>query len=448
MRLAQAKVHFVGIGGIGMCGLAELLARMGAKVSGSDLAENANTKYLQGLGVTVFYGHNESNITDSDVVVYSSAIKSSNPEIMAAKAKRVPLIARAEALAEIMRLKRGIAVGGTHGKTTTTSMLASVFIHAGLEPTVFVGGRFDLIKSTARLGSGEWMIAEADESDGSFSKLSPEIVVVTNIDNDHMDFYKSEQELHKAFLKYAELVPFYGVAVVCGDDPVVRKVFADFPKAILTYGFSADNDLVISGSNRNFRVEFQNRFLGEISLQLPGKHNARNACAAILVGLRAGISFSEIARGLNEFRGVDRRFQLKGHVHEKPIYDDYGHHPTEIKAVLEAFREKFSKEKLLVVFQPHRYSRTQICWDQFLDSFKDADEVLILDIYPAGEKPIDGVDSKSLVSQIQHPYVKYLPRDEKMLAKIQERFSENQVLITLGAGDVNKIGPDLLDRMK
>ncbi len=311
MRLAQAKVHFIGIGGIGMCGLAELLKNMGGHVSGSDLSENAQVQRLRTLGITVQIGHAPENVSDAEVVVYSSAVKPDNPEFREARRLKIPLIPRAEALAEIMRLKRGIAVGGSHGKTTTTSMAAAVFLHAGAQPTIVVGGRLDLIKSTALLGQGDWLIAEADESDGSFSRLSPEIVIVTNIDNDHLDYYGTVAQLKRAFFDFAMRVPFFGLAIVCGDDTAVRETFRDYGKRILTYGFSAENDVRISGERGQYEVFREDEKLGVFRLQLPGRHNALNATAALLAGLEAGFSFAVCSAGLESFAGVDRRFQFK-----------------------------------------------------------------------------------------------------------------------------------------
>ena len=357
MKLETAKFHFIGIGGIGMCGLAELLNNIGAVVTGSDAGVNANTERLQSLGIKVFKGHHASQVGDADVVVYSSAIGFTNPEIIEARTKQIPLIPRAEALAEIMHLKRGIAVAGTHGKTTTTSLISSVFLEADLNPTIVVGGRFERINSTALLGSGEWLIAEADESDGSFNKLSPEIAVITNIDSDHMDHYKTFENLKKAFNEFAHRVPFYGLLIVCGDDPVVREIFLNYPKRILYYGFNSTNDYVIEGekgSYKFFKNEENKKFLlGQFNLNTPGRHNALNAAASIAVGLAAGITFDQCAHGLEKFEGVDRRFHFKGQAGAIKVYDDYGHHPTEVKAVLQAFKEKYDKNRVVEIGRAH-----------------------------------------------------------------------------------------------
>ncbi|HEY1078934.1 MAG TPA: UDP-N-acetylmuramate--L-alanine ligase [Bdellovibrio sp.] len=450
MKLQHAKFHFVGVGGIGMCGLAELLHNIGAKVSGSDIAENANTDRLKDLGVKIYKGHAAANIGDADVVVYSSAIQYGNPEISEARARQIPLIPRAEALAEIMRLKRGIAVAGTHGKTTTTSMTSAIFLEAGLKPTIVVGGRFELIKSTAMLGTGEWLVAEADESDGSFNKLSPEIAIITNIDADHLDHYKTFENLQKAFHDFALKVPFYGKIIACGDDPIVRQIFEHFPKRIEFYGFDERNDLVLSGEQgkyslyRNDRLLGAKTLIGDFKLNVPGRHNALNAVAAISSGMAAGISFADCAKGLQRYEGVDRRFHFKGEKSGIRVYDDYGHHPTEVRAVLQAFREKYPDKRLVVFFQPHRYSRTEHCWHDFTTAFKEADEVLLTDIYPAGEAPIPGVTSEKLAQEMKHEHTQYFVRDERSTQKILGLLKSGDVFITLGAGDGWKLGMDVL----
>ncbi|MCM2282802.1 MAG: UDP-N-acetylmuramate--L-alanine ligase [Bdellovibrionaceae bacterium] len=445
MKLAQARVHFIGVGGIGMCGLAELLHNMGTRVSGSDLAENAHTQRLRAMGIEVHIGQKPENVQSAEVAVYSSAVKSDNPEFREARQRKIPLIPRAEALAEIMRLKRGIAIGGSHGKTTTTSMTASIFLEAKAEPTIVVGGRLDLIKSTALLGQGEWMVAEADESDGSFLRLSPEMAVVTNIDNDHLDHYGTVENLKKAFHDFASRIPFYGLAIVCGDDPIVRDVFQDFPKRVLFYGFGENNDLRLRGEKSEYQVFLGNVRLGAFRLQVPGKHNALNAAAALAAGLEAGLSFDVCAKGLQAFGGVDRRFQFKGQAGGVDIYDDYGHHPTEIQAVLAAFREKFPGRRIVTVFQPHRYSRTLLCWDQFRDCFKEADRVLICDIYAAGEMPIKEITSERMVSEVRHTSARHLPNTLDRVAEIRRELKSGDVFVTLGAGDVWKLGMSVLE---
>lgn len=453
MRLQKSKFHFVGVGGIGMCGLAELLHNMGAIVSGSDLAENANTERLKDLGVKIFKGHSPAHVGDADVVVYSSAIQYTNPEIADARAKQIPLIPRAEALAEIMRIKRGIAVAGTHGKTTTTSMTSAIFLEAGLKPTIVVGGRFELIKSTALLGSGEWLVAEADESDGSFHKLSPEIAIITNIDSDHLDHFKTFDNLQRSFYDFALRVPFYGTSIICGDDPKVHVLFENFPKRTHFYGFDEKNDIILQGENgkyslfrRDYKTENKTK-LGDFELKVPGRHNALNATAAILAGLAAGIDFAICARGLQRFEGVDRRFHFKGEKKGIRIYDDYGHHPTEVRAVLQAFREKYPERRLVVFFQPHRFSRTQHCWHDFTTCFNQADEVFVTDIYPAGEAPIPGIQSEKLVEEMKHEKAEYFIRDLQSSDKILNRLQSGDIFITLGAGDGWKLGLEVLNKL-
>lgn len=450
-RLGQARFHFIGIGGIGMCGLAELLHNIGATVTGSDANENANTDRLKSYGIKIFKGHQAQNIAKADVVVYSSAIHKSNPEMIEARAQDIPLIPRAEALAEIMRLRRGIAVAGTHGKTTTTSLISSIFLEANQNPTIVVGGRFERIKSTALLGTGEWLIAEADESDGSFNKLSPEIAVITNIDSDHMDHFKSFENLKKAFLDFAYRIPFYGIMIVCGDDPSIKEIFANYTKRILYYGFNPDNDYVLQGEKGTYQL-FKNSKLDSIKLNLgtfhlntPGRHNALNATASMIVGLTAGLDFSVCALGLEKFEGVDRRFHFKGEVAQVKVYDDYGHHPTEVRATLQAFREKFEKNKLVVYFQPHRYSRTEHCWQDFKTCFTQADVLLLGDIYAAGETAIPGIHSEKLVQEINHPKAFYCPKNESQILTILNNLNPGDVFVTLGAGDGWKLGLDVLE---
>jgi UDP-N-acetylmuramate--alanine ligase len=449
VRLAKAKVHFIGIGGIGMCGLAELLHNMGAKVTGSDASENAQTNRLKKMGITVFQGHDLKNVSDSEVVVYSSAVKTDNVEYKEARRLKIPLIRRAEALAELMRLKRGVAIAGTHGKTTTTSLTASVFLKGSMDPTIVVGGQLAVIKSTAQLGKGEWLIAEADESDGSFTHLSPEIVIITNIDNDHLDYYKTLETLKAAFMDFALRIPFFGVAIVCGDDPSLRELFAQFGKRWISYGVGLDNDYVLQKQKDHWRVLHQGKSLGELRPKMPGQHNALNSLAALLAGLEAGVSFSTAAEAVAEFGGVDRRFQHRGEVAGVDIYDDYGHHPTEVKAVLSGFKERFPDRHLVTVFQPHRYSRTQNCWNDFTTCFKDTDALFLLDVYAAGEKPIDGIDSKTLSQAVDHPKCKYVSRSEDpQLSEVLAALRPGDILLTLGAGDISRLGEQMMVRLR
>lgn len=441
-----------------MCGLAELLHNIGATVTGSDASDNANTERLKSLGIKVFKGHAGENVGAANVIVYSSAIKFSNPEMVQARAQDIPVIPRAEALAEIMRLRRGIAVAGTHGKTTTTSLISSIFLEAGQNPTIVIGGRFERIKSTAILGTGDWLIAEADESDGSFNKLSPEIAVITNIDSDHMDHFKSFENLKKAFLDFSYRIPFYGLVVVCGDDPDVRDLFAHFSKRIMFYGFDPKNDYVLEGEKSAYTVYKNNHAtgtkekLGSFKLpHAPGRHNALNATASLVASIAAGISFEMCAKGLENFEGVDRRFHYKGEANQVKVYDDYGHHPTEVRAALQAFREKFEGQRLVVYFQPHRYSRTELCWQDFKTCFSQADVLLMGDIYAAGEAPIPGITSERLLAEIKHEHgflSQKEPQGSTQTEEILKQLKPNDVFLTLGAGDGWKLGLDVLEHLK
>lgn len=444
MRLAKARVHFIGIGGIGMCGLAELLHNLGAQVTGSDASENSQTRRLLQMGIRVSLGHSEVHIGDAEVVVYSSAVRENNVEYMAARRNKIPLIRRAEALADMMSLKRGIAIAGTHGKTTTTSLTASVFLKANLDPTIVVGGRLDIIKSTAQLGQGEWLIAEADESDGTFTHLSPEIVVITNIDNDHLDHYKTFDNLQAAFLDFALRIPFYGVAIICGDDPSLRKMFSRFGKRWISYGTEAQNDYVLKKAEDHWTVTCEGHKIGELRPAMPGQHNALNAMAAILVGMQAGVSFEVASQAISEFQGVDRRFQLKAQVRGIDFYDDYGHHPTEIRAVLAGVKEKFPDRRLVTLFQPHRFSRTQLCWAEFKSCFALTDVLYLLDIYPAGESPIEGVNSQALAQEISHIKAEAISREE-IESKVLKSLKSGDVCLTLGAGDISRLGEQMTE---
>lgn len=448
MRLAKARVHFIGVGGIGMCGLAELLHNLGAQVTGSDASENSHTVRMKNLGIQIFKGHDAGNLGECEVVVYSSAVKEDNVEYKEARKRKIPLIRRAEALAQIMNLKRGIAVAGTHGKTTTTSLTSSIFLNAGLDPTIIVGGRLDVIKSTAQLGKGEWLIAEADESDGSFTHLSPEIVIITNIDNDHLDYYKTFQNLERAFLDFALRIPFYGVAIVCGDDQNLHKLFQQFGKRWISYGLEKHNDYVLIQRDGFWEVQHLGEKIGEMRPSMPGRHNALNSLAAILAGMQAGVPFATGAAAIGQFGGVDRRFQHKATIRGIDFYDDYGHHPTEVRAVLSGFKERFPQRRLVTVFQPHRYSRTQICWEDFLKCFKDTDVLFITDIYAAGETPIEGVSGQKLSEQVDHPACQFISRKEDpQLNQVREFLKPGDILLTLGAGDISKLGEQMTETL-
>lgn len=445
MRLAQSKVHFIGIGGVGMSGLAELLHNLGAEVTGSDLSDNPLISRLEEMGVPIYHSHQAENVHGADVVVYSSAIKSHNPEFAEALKKNIPLIRRAEALAELMRLKRGIAVAGSHGKTTTTSIISSILIESGMDPTIVVGGRLEWIQSTAQLGKGEWLVAEADESDGSFNRLSPEVVVITNIDNDHLDHYGSFDVLVGAFLEFASRIPFYGSVIVCGDDSSLRSLFSDFGKKTITYGFAPENNFQLSRGETlglwKVRTPDDEEF--QFQAPMPGEHNALNSLAAILASHQAGLSLEVCAKLVTQFKGVDRRFQHKSKVRGVDFYDDYGHHPTEVLAVLKSFKDQFPQRRLITFFQPHRYSRTKICWTDFLKSFDKTDFLYLLDIYPAGEAPLEGITSVALLEEMKHSQGKIFHRTLEEIQSAAQVFQEGDVVLTLGAGDVYKLSSDL-----
>jgi UDP-N-acetylmuramate--alanine ligase len=404
------RIHFVGIGGIGMSGIAEVLLNLGYKISGSDLKISSVTQRLGSLGATIFEGHAAENIAGTEVVVTSSAVAQENPEVLEAHRLHIPVIPRAEMLAELMRLKYGIAVAGMHGKTTTTSMIAAVLAAGGLDPTVVVGGRVDAMGSNARIGNSEYLVAEADESDRSFLKLSPVLSVVTNIDREHMDCYRNMRDVKKAFLDFMDRVPFYGVIVVCNDDPILRRLLPQIRRRTVSYGTRRGSDFQIKlgkstfeSAERqpisHFRVGFGERDLGEFRLHVPGVHNVLNATAAIAVGIGLDIEADNIRLALEKFRGVDRRFQLRGKAAGISVIDDYGHHPTEIRATLAAARQ-CGFGKIHVIFQPHRFTRTRDLMDEFATAFPDADSLAVLDIYAASESPIEGITAQTLASRI------------------------------------------------
>jgi UDP-N-acetylmuramate--alanine ligase len=454
------RIHFVGIGGIGMSGIAEVLLNLGYKISGSDLKSSAVTERLAALGATVFDGHDAANIAGSDVVVTSSAITIDNPEVVEARRLHVPVIPRAEMLAELMRLKYGIAIAGMHGKTTTTSMVAAVLAAGGLDPTVVVGGRVDALGSNARLGKSQYLVAEADESDRSFLKLSPILSVVTNIDREHMDCYRDMHDVRRTFLEFMERVPFYGLVVGCNDDPVLRRLLPRAHRRVRTYGTSRGSDFLIrsprtqpaTGEHRplsHFRVAYEGKDLGEFTLHVPGIHNVLNATAAIAVGTALDISADQIRAALDSFRGVDRRFQLRGKAAGVSVIDDYGHHPTEIRATLAAARQCGFRH-LHVVFQPHRYTRTRDLMEEFTTAFSDADSLFLLDIYAASEKPIEGVTADVLARRITekgHRSALYLPSFQEAAAAVAAQAQPGDMILTLGAGSVAQLGPMILEKI-
>ena len=459
------RIHFVGIGGIGMSGIAEVLLNLGYKISGSDLKNSAVTERLVTLGAQTFVGHQAANITGSDVVVTSSAISIDNPEVAEARRLHIPVIQRAEMLAELMRLKYGIAIAGMHGKTTTTSMVAAVLAAGGLDPTVVVGGRVDAMGSNARLGNSQYLVAEADESDRSFLKLSPIISVVTNIDREHMDCYRDMRDVHRTFLEFMERVPFYGLVVGCHDDPILQRLLPRVHRRVTTYGTTDGSDFLIKidppqpNPSRTplsrFRVihkdkDRKEKDLGEFTLRVPGKHNVLNATAAIAVGAALEIPADQIRSGLDGFRGVDRRFQLKGTASGISVVDDYGHHPTEVRATLAAARQ-CGFRRIHVIFQPHRFTRTRDLMDDFATAFADADTLLLLDIYPASEKPIEGVTSAALAQRIASAgrqtatcVFSFTAAAENVSALAQP----GDMILTLGAGSVSQLGPMILEKLQ
>lgn len=444
MNISESRFHFIGIGGAGMSGLAKILKSIGASVSGSDLVESSSIQELRSLDISIHIGHKASYVDHTDVVVYSSAIPRTNPEIQRAKFLKIPVIARAEVLAEIMRIKRGIGVAGTHGKTTTTSLIATLFIEASLDPSVVVGGRLEIIKSHARLGQGEWLIAETDESDGSFLLLNPEIAVITNIDKDHLEYYATFENLKKTFLEYARRISYYGCVIACGDDPHIREIFQHYDKRLLTYGFADTNDFIIKGKKRDYVICSKGQELGSIKIPIPGQHNALNTLAAMVVGMECGLSFEQCAESLQKFQGVSRRFQKIGEYKRVQVFDDYGHHPTEIKAVLQACREEYPEQRIVVAFQPHRYTRTKECWDDFLTAFDGVDLLCVWDIYPALESPIEGVHAKNLTEAILLENKKYLGSGKEAVNVLKSELKPNDIFITLGAGDIFNVSRALV----
>jgi UDP-N-acetylmuramate--alanine ligase len=464
------RIHFVGIGGIGMSGIAEVLLNLGYKVSGSDLKSSAVTQRLASLGAVTFEGHRSENIAGAEVVVTSSAIAADNPEVTEAHELHIPVIQRAEMLAELMRLKYGIAIAGMHGKTTTTSMVAAVLAAGGLDPTVVVGGRVDAMGSNARLGKSQYLVAEADESDRSFLKLSPILSVVTNIDREHMDTYRNMRDVKKTFLEFMDRVPFYGMIVACNDDPLLRRLLPEVQRRTVTYGTKRGSDFWIrtptsraksaremghppSGDARPlncFRVSYRKNDLGEFTLHVPGVHNVLNATAAIAVGVGLDVGVDAIRTALDQFHGVDRRFQLRGRAAGVSVIDDYGHHPTEIKATLAAARQ-CGFGKIHVIFQPHRYTRTRDLMEEFTGAFGDADSLFVLDIYAASEKPIDGITGEILAQRIAEKsgeLGQYSSSFTEAVNSAAAAAQDGDMILTLGAGSVSQLGPMILEKLR
>src|ERR1700722_18378422 len=454
------QLHFVGIGGVGMSGIAEGLLNLGYKVSGSNLKNSSATQRLAGLGAVVSEGHRAENIAGAEVVVTSSAIAAENPEVVEAHRLHVPVIQRAEMLAELMRLKYGIAIAGMHGKTTTTSMVAAVLAGGGLDPTVVVGGRVDAMGSNARLGKSQYLVAEADESDRSFLKLSPILAVVTNIDREHMDCYRNMRDVKRAFLDFMDHVPFYGMVVVCNDDPLLRRMLPQIQRRTVTYGTRRGSDFHIKSGEpvlnpgeyrpiSRFHVTFRQKPLGEFRLHVPGAHNVLNATAAIAVGIGLDVNVEQIRSALENFRGVDRRFQLRGTADGVNVIDDYGHHPTEVRATLAAARQ-CGFRKIHVVFQPHRYTRTQLLMDDFANAFHDADTLFILDIYAASEPPIEGITGESLARHIRDVgknQARYASSFAEAAEAVVAEAQEGDMILTLGAGSVSQLAPMVIEEL-
>jgi UDP-N-acetylmuramate--alanine ligase len=444
-------MHLVGIGGSGMSGIAEVLVNLGYPVSGSDLATNTSTRRLKKLGATVHKGHLAEHVRDADVVVISSAVDENNPEVIEARRLQIPVIPRAEMLAELMRLKYAVAVAGAHGKTTTTAMVAEVMTRGKLDPTVVIGGRVGKLRSGAKVGGGEMMVAEADESDGSFLKMKPTIAVVTNIDREHLDHYAGIEAIRDAFASFLGRVPFYGAVIVCTDDDNVRAILPRIDRKVIGYGENEAADIraskiKVDGFSTRYTAFAFGEELGEVTLQLPGRHSVANSLAALAVGLELDIPFRTIVTALGAFRGVDRRLQVRGEACGATVIDDYGHHPTEIRATLEAIRGAF-EGKLIVAFQPHRYSRTEALFQEFARSFGLADVVLVTDIYPAGERPVPGVDGSTIANAIRrngHPDVLYEADKANLPNRLRELIEPGSIVLTLGAGDVWRAGDALI----
>jgi UDP-N-acetylmuramate--alanine ligase len=458
MFATSQHAHFIGIGGIGMSGIAEILLNLGMKVSGSDLKRSAVTDRLAALGATIYEGHNAANVAAATVVVTSSAVNAKNPEVLEAHARKIPVIQRAEMLAELMRLKYGIAIAGMHGKTTTTSMVAAVLSAGGLDPTVVVGGRVDAMGSNARLGASRYLVAEADESDRSFLKLSPILAVVTNLDREHMDCYHDMADVERAFVDFIDRLPFYGAVTVCVDNALLKGILPRVRRRVFTYGLAVDADFRLeilgvtqaqgSGTEQGstfsrFHVHTTAGPLGPFALHVPGRHNVLNATAAVAIAHQLEVPPSKIAEGLANFRGVDRRFQQRGQARGITVVDDYGHHPTEIRATLEAARAS-TRGKVHVIFQPHRFTRTLDLLDEFGGAFRDADTVVVLPIYAASEEPIPGVMAERLAERIQGPAVAFAADFAAAVAAVTAPAQSGDLIMTLGAGSVSQLAPQIL----
>ncbi|HBQ20746.1 MAG: UDP-N-acetylmuramate--L-alanine ligase [Deltaproteobacteria bacterium GWA2_38_16] len=455
MQKSFRHVHFVGIGGIGMSGIAEVLLNLGYKISGSDLATTEITKRLNQLGATIYLGHRSLNIKKPDVVVISSAVSKSNPEVLKAKKLKIPVIPRAEMLAELMKMKYAIAIAGTHGKTTTTSISGTLLATCKVDPTVVIGGRLNKWGTNAKLGQGKFLVAEADESDGSFNLLTPTIAIVTNIDADHLDYYKNMEAIKDAFVTFLNRLPFYGVGIVCGDEKNILSILPRVNKRIITYGISSRCDfqarhIELKGITSSFDVYVKRKKLGRFSVKAPGIHNVKNTLACIIMGLELGLSLSKIKKGILAYSGVQRRFHIRGEVNGITVMDDYGHHPTEIKATLEACKKVWPKRRLLAVFQPHRYTRTRDLMKEFSGAFQRADVLLLTEIYSAGEKPIKGVSSEKLYRLLRkkHKHACLVASRRNISHELEKHVRPKDVVLLLGAGDIWKSGLEFLEVLK
>ncbi|MFO7891547.1 MAG: UDP-N-acetylmuramate--L-alanine ligase [bacterium] len=441
------KIHFVGIGGIGMSGIAEVLINLGFTVTGSDVKLSSTTSRLKKIGATIFEGHDPQNVADADVVVYSSAVKRDNVEVKFADSVKIPVIRRAEMLGELMRMKQSIAVAGTHGKTTTTSMIGLVLQKGGIDPTLIVGGKVRSLKTNARLGSSDFMVVEADEFDRSFLKLVPNLAVITNIESDHLDCYKDLEEIKKTFLEFANSVPFYGSIIFCLDEKALQEIVPYFKRRIMTYGLNPQAevravDIETDKFNINFKVIWKDKVLGRINVKLPGEHNVKNSLAAVATGLEFKISFKKIKEALEEFTGVHRRFEIKQDRDDILVVDDYAHHPTEIKATLRGTRKGF-ENRIIAVFQPHLYSRTRDFCQDFAQSFFDADILIVTDIYPAREKPIQGISGEIVAHEARrlgHKQVLYIKDKMDVVKELHKIVKKGDLVITIGAGDIWRTG--------
>jgi UDP-N-acetylmuramate--alanine ligase len=449
-RSRSPRIHFVGIGGIGMSGIAEVLLNLGYRVSGSDLRASETTRRLASLGGRIELGHDAAHVAEAEVVVTSSAVRRDNPEVLEARRRKIPVIPRAEMLAELMRLKQGVAIAGSHGKTTTTSMAAHMMAHAGLDPTAVVGGKVNAFGSNAKLGKGEWIVVEADESDGSFLHYTPTLVVVTNVDPEHLDHWKSEEALRRGFVDFVNRVPFYGTAILCIDHPGVQSILPFIDKRFVTYGEAPQADyrasaIEVRGPRVAFEASRRGEPLGRFEVQMVGRHNALNALAVVALADELGVPTDATRQGLATFQGVQRRFTVRGERAGVTVVDDYGHHPAEVRATLKGARESYGR-RVVCLFQPHRYTRTRDLFDDFTTAFNDADVLILTDVYAASEEPIPGVSGAALAEGVRacgHKDVTFVPR-AGLAAAARERVRPGDVVLTLGAGDITQVGPELL----